>query len=97
MLDRHAEAAADVAEQLCQHQRLIGEIGVMRGNVVELGRPEQTMAARMRLFGEAFRPAGATDDWAGASRPQQAALDGVTLIEAANEREEAAAIVLASE
>src|SRR5690606_5266383 len=54
-----------------------------------------TMAARMRLFGEAFRPAGTTDDWAGASRPEQAALDDVTLIDAANEREEAAAIAVA--
>ena len=75
-------------------KRLIGAIGIARAEVIERGRPEASIAARMRLFGEAFRPAETTDDWSGAPRPDDAALYGVTLVDAANEREEAAAIAV---
>ena len=76
-------------------KRLVGEIGLDRAGVVELGRTTGVMSARMRLLAEAFRPAGTTDDWMIAPRPDGSALDGVTLVEAANEREEAAAIAVA--
>lgn len=76
-------------------KRLVGEIGLDRGDVIELGRTSGAMSARMRLFGEAFRPAETTDDWMTAPRPAETALDGVTLVEAANEREEASVIAVA--
>jgi len=82
--------------------RLAGHIGVGRADIRELGAaPPAGLALRARLVSEAFRPVGTTEMWesAGARLGGAAALAeataGVTVVEAANEREEALAVALA--
>jgi len=80
--------------------KLLGRIGVSRADVEEIGAPDPAARLRDRLVSEALRPADTTDGWA-LSRPAfaapdvEAALDGVTLVEAARERDEAVAIAIA--
>ncbi|MBN9234937.1 MULTISPECIES: double-strand break repair protein AddB [Phyllobacteriaceae] len=80
--------------------RLIGRIGILRGDIEELATVDDAGRRRAVLVAEALRPAETTELWtetrarfddAGIS----AALQGVTLVEAANERDEAASIALA--
>lgn len=80
--------------------KLIEKIGILRGDVEELGTPDRAMAQRAAIVGEALRPAETTDAWAdkrgGIDDAAIAeALAGVTLLEAAHERDEAAAIAIA--
>ncbi|WP_173935072.1 double-strand break repair protein AddB [Chelativorans sp. Marseille-P2723] len=81
-------------------KKLLSAIGVGRSDVVQLGMLPNDLAARRRLVSEALRPAETTDLWA-ANRKiieesvNAGALSGVSLLEAANEREEAAAIAVA--
>ncbi len=75
---------------------LIGEIGILRGDVEPLAPAADDLAARRRLVAEALRPAETTDRWAdGAIADAEAAMAGVTLLKARNEQEEATAIALA--
>ena len=80
--------------------KLLGRMGVSRADVEEIGAPDEAARLRDRLVSEALRPADTTDGWA-LSRPAfaaadvDAALDGVTLVEAARERDEAVAIAIA--
>ena len=80
--------------------RLLRVIGAAREDVVALDRPQPTAGARRRFVSEAMRPAETTHHWgrfrqmAGATGIE-AALDGVALIEAADEREEALALAIA--
>ncbi len=83
--------------------RLIETLGVAREDVAALGAPEGARATgralRDAFCSEAFRPADTTDLWPRwrASQAPEAvkeALAGVTLIEAADEREEALAIAV---
>jgi ATP-dependent helicase/nuclease subunit B len=80
--------------------RLIGKIGVPRGDVEDIGMPEPHLALRAALVGEALRPAETTELWA-ETRSGFAASDiagafaDVTLLEAASERDEAVAIAVA--
>ncbi|MEO3387111.1 double-strand break repair protein AddB [Mesorhizobium sp. CAU 1741] len=77
-------------------KKLIGMMGVDRADVEEIGAPEDQMARRIGLVNEALRPAETTDAWAElAPVGGSDAFDGVTLVEAANEREEAVAIAVA--
>lgn len=81
-------------------RRLLSILGVNRANVVELGEPVPERAARDKFLSEALRPADSTDLWRlyREQTPQaeiQTALAGVTLIEAADEREEALCIAIA--
>ncbi len=81
-------------------KKLIGIIGVERRDVVEIGSLDRGLAARRRLVSEALRPAETTDRWAELGPEIEAmivdgALEGVSLIEAANEREEALSIAIA--
>ncbi|WP_048647198.1 double-strand break repair protein AddB [Nitratireductor soli] len=81
-------------------KKLIAAIGVTRDEVVELATPEPALAARRALVGEALRPAETTDAWmenraVAASAAEHGALAGVTLVETANEREEALSIAVA--
>ncbi|RIY00741.1 double-strand break repair protein AddB [Aureimonas flava] len=65
---------------------------------IELLCPDETdpLLARERFLSDALRPAETTDVWPEASRRHgQEALDGLELIEAADEREEALAIAVA--
>ncbi|MER9135937.1 double-strand break repair protein AddB [Mesorhizobium sp. M0830] len=80
--------------------RLIGKIGVLRGDVEEIDAAEPRLALRAALVGEALRPAETTELWAetrnGFSASDIAgAFAGVTLLEAASERDEAVAIAVA--
>ena len=80
--------------------RLLKVIGVSRHEVTSLGAPPPGAVARRRLLSEALRPASTTELWAEPGRRPDAAsvaaaLDGVALVEAADEREEALAAAIA--
>lgn len=92
----HEASAAGFGHPQAGLKKLLAVLGVARDAVEELSAPPPALAARMRLVAEALRPAETTDAWAArAGSVDPAALDGVTLIEAANEREEALAIAVA--
>ncbi|MER8436521.1 double-strand break repair protein AddB [Mesorhizobium sp. M1393] len=80
--------------------KLIGKIGVLRGDVGEIAVAERPLALRAALVGEALRPAETTELWA-ETRARFTAGDvteafaDVTLLEAASERDEAVAIAVA--
>lgn len=79
--------------------RLIAGIGIDRDDVVPLGTAAARLAKREEFISESFRPAESTDlwrHWRALQHPAdlRAALDGVCVIEAANEREEALAIAV---
>lgn len=106
-LDARAwQAVGDPASpSACGHpqyglKKLLSAIGIAREEVGELAAPPPALAARNRLVGEALRPAETTDGWVDAAGTidgavAQGALEGVRLVEAANEREEALAIAVA--
>ncbi|WP_158285658.1 double-strand break repair protein AddB [Pseudohoeflea suaedae] len=83
--------------------RLLGALGLPPSavsDIPELGQPPETIRARNRLVSTALLPAAATTAWSDAAVPAApdltaTALAGVTLIEAANEREEAQALAAA--
>jgi ATP-dependent helicase/nuclease subunit B len=78
-------------------RRLLGILGIPRESVTELGYPTPTRAARDKFLSEAMRPADTTEMWqAYRERTYEiaAALAGVTLIEAADEREEALSLAI---
>lgn len=80
--------------------RLLKRLGLPRSEVVEIGAPSDPLTARSRLISDALRPSETTDEWisrrAEISEPTATeALADVTLIEAANEREESLAIAIA--
>ncbi|MDB5508724.1 MAG: Double-strand break repair protein AddB, partial [Hyphomicrobiales bacterium] len=80
-------------------RRLLPVLGVGREQVRELGAPEPDLATRHRLLSESFRPADTTEVWPDylksvAPEDLRAALADVTLIAAADEREEALALAL---
>ncbi len=79
--------------------RLLPVLGVTRDNVDELGATRPSLVTRMELVGEAFRPADSTENWrdyiARTDRQKISdALAGLTMIVAADEREEALALAL---
>lgn len=76
-------------------KRITERLLIRRADVESLcPEPGTPLASRERFLSEAFRPAETTDLWRGLAVPD-AALDGLELIEAANEREEALAIAVA--
>jgi ATP-dependent helicase/nuclease subunit B len=87
------EAEADSAQAHPQFglQRLLQELGIKRADVVSLATPP--MPARERLLSEAFVPAETTDRW-GKAAQDPLALEGLTIVEAADPREEALAIAV---
>ncbi len=80
--------------------KLIRRIGVARTEIEEIGTAEEPLALRAALVAEALRPADTTELW-GQARSRfdagriEAALGQVSLVEAANERDEASAIAVA--
>ena len=81
------------------HQ-LLSRLGVVRESVVPLGVPEPSLVLRNTLVSNALLPVEATADWADIRRSADtdavtAAFADVSLVEAANEREEATAIAIA--
>jgi len=71
---------------------LLHELQIKRSDVISLA--DAPMPAREKLLSEAFRPAEATDRWREKSASDNTTLDGVTLVEAADPREEALAIAV---
>ena len=77
-------------------KKLLATLGVERRDVGEVGAATPSVAARLAAVAEALRPAETTDAWAERQAgADPAAFDGVSLVEAANEREEALAIAVA--
>ena len=77
-------------------KHLIGALGTTRDDVEPLAAPSGALAARRRLVADALRPAETTDRWAeSVGGDGAAAMDGVTILTARNEQEEATAIALA--
>ncbi|MCF6113758.1 double-strand break repair protein AddB [Mesorhizobium muleiense] len=80
--------------------KLIGKIGVLRGDVEEIAVAERPLALRAALVGEALRPAETTELWVETrarftTGDTTEAFAEVTLLEAAGERDEAVAIAVA--
>ncbi len=80
---------------------LLGKLGIARDQVQALPGTNVTaaQAARTSLTSEAMRPAGTTQRWhrfvaAASKRDMQAALSGLSILEAANGEDEAEAIAL---
>lgn len=80
--------------------RLLTRLGISREEVETIGALAPAMTVRARVLGEALRPAETTDDWPerreslGDAEVTQA-LAGITLMEAANEHDEALGIAVA--
>ena len=74
--------------------RLLKRIGASPDQVQVLGAVKPALEARRALISSALLPAQLTDRWASQSSPIEA-IDGVTLVEASNEREEALCIAVA--
>ncbi len=97
--------AAANEPSLCGHPqyglyRLLDALGAGRGDVADLVAAPAGLAARAGIVSAALRPADSTDAWsrmrAGVGDSvRQGALEGVALVEAANERDESLAIALA--
>lgn len=85
--------AASEAHPQFALKKLIGEIGVARADVTPLGDVTVGVAPRMRFISEALRPSETLEKWA--ENRASPALDGIDLIEARNEQEEALAIAVA--
>jgi len=80
--------------------RLTHLIGVKREDVTRLGSPSPQLAARSAFLSEALRPAESTDlwrerGWALSPLSLAAALQGVAIVVADNENEEALALAIA--
>ncbi|MBN9010939.1 MAG: double-strand break repair protein AddB, partial [Rhizobiales bacterium] len=77
-------------------KRLLEALGIGRDGVETLCETPRDATGRVRLFSEALRPAATTDAWAG-ERVQSdlSPVEGVALIVARNEQEEALAIAIA--
>ena len=80
--------------------RLLKRLGLNRADIGELGAPSPALCRRAALISAALQPAETTDRWSWlrAELPEGAvtdALAGLTLVEAAGERDEALAIAVA--
>ncbi len=94
---RRLEASAGHPQMMLN--KLLETIGAKREDVVEIGRPDPALQARRLLLSEALRPADTTDAWRNfpermAGGAVALALEDITLVEAADDREEALAIAL---
>ncbi len=107
-LDRHLDPtawdlvgdpkAADTAAGHPQYalRQLLVVIGLPREAVTDLGTIAPSREMRGKLVAEALRPAETTEHWRSlVDLDRTAALDGITVIEAADAREEALAIAVA--
>lgn len=80
--------------------RLLDTLEIRRDEVTSLGSIMPELASRTKFVSQAMRPAETTDEWLNYHRTAdqnelKQALDGVALIEAADEREEALALAIA--
>ncbi|HWG06081.1 MAG TPA: double-strand break repair protein AddB, partial [Beijerinckiaceae bacterium] len=81
-------------------RRLLGVLRVTREEVVDLAVLPPPIATRMRFLQEALRPADSTEHWRAYASTLDApqldcALEGISLIEADDERDEALALAIA--
>lgn len=76
-------------------KQLLEAFGATRDDVADLGEASPPAAARRRLLSDVFRPAETTEAWAAAEPPAPDATDGMALLVARTEQEEALAIALA--
>jgi ATP-dependent helicase/nuclease subunit B len=79
-------------------RKLLSELGVLRHDVVHLGRVVSPKRAREQLLAEAMRPADTSEAWSTVDRSSgqfSEAIAQIALVEAANEREEALAVAVA--
>lgn len=77
-------------------KKLLGVLGIDRSEVQNIATAPTVLADRIDFLCEALLPAESTDEWfEKASRFEASIFDGVTLVEAANEREEALSIAIA--
>ncbi len=79
-------------------KRLLAAVGIEREEVVPLGIVPPALASRGRFVSEVLRPADTTDVWGSAGHADldlRSALDGISVVEAADEREEALALAIA--
>jgi ATP-dependent helicase/nuclease subunit B len=79
--------------------RLLGILQVRREDAVSLGEVSPSLALREKFVSQALRPAESTDEWITfvqkVDRNElRSALEGISLIEAADEREEALALAI---
>jgi ATP-dependent helicase/nuclease subunit B len=98
-------ATGDGSPGLASHpqallHRLIGAIGVTRDHVKSLGSPTPALSARSAFLSEALRPAESTDLWRErcwtlSPLSLATALQGVTIVVADSENEEALALAIA--
>jgi ATP-dependent helicase/nuclease subunit B len=96
------DAAADVEPSFTHPQvilkRLLSVLDVRRDEVRTLGDAPKDLRMREALTAEALRPADATENWRAYCEMHagdfEAALGGVSFVEAADEREEALALAL---
>lgn len=100
VLTRPAQKPAVLGHPQYGLAKLLGRIGVMRADVLELGDPDAALRLRERLVSEALRPAETTDGWAETrekfeAQDVEAALAGIMLVEAPRERDEALAVAIA--
>ncbi len=101
MIGRRDDGSQGLAghPQALLHQ-LIGAIGIEREDVTTLGAPTPQLAARSVFLSEALRPAESTDLWRErgwnlSPLALATALQGVTIVVADNENEEALALAIA--
>ncbi|QFU17933.1 double-strand break repair protein AddB [Microvirga thermotolerans] len=90
----HSHPQATLRRLVDRHLR------VPRSAVAVLGEPPESARARSRMLSEALRPASTTDRWSLMPQEERLALaaagcEGLAVVEAADEREEAFAIAVA--
>lgn len=98
--DRKRDIAASFTHPQAVLARLLESLQIAREDVVSLGQVARDLALRGKLISDALRPAESTDEWIRSRQSAdptelRAAVDGITLIEADDEREEALAIAIA--
>jgi len=91
-----ATIATRFAHPQANLKHLLALVGIGRGDVASIGDARASAAARNRILSEALRPAETIDLWRSRidSPTVMEGLGGVTLVEAAEEREEGLAIAL---
>lgn len=92
----NASLATRFAHPQAALKRVLAEIGLPRGAVTPLAPETAETSARNRAISESLRPAESVDAWRGiaATIDIDAALDGMTFVEAADERDEALSVAV---
>ena len=94
-LDAESWEALEATHPQVGLKQLLARIGIERGDVKTWSAPgiAQAKAARVRLLGEALRPAATTDTWQDL-KPPRTALEGLRRVDCKDAQEEAGVIAL---